>query len=70
MRVTYDADEDILLLILREETPVDAVEEPGGVILSYGADGEPVSVELLNASKRNLVGGGRVSVTLEHAATR
>jgi uncharacterized protein YuzE len=69
MRVTYDAGADILLLVLREDAPVDAVEEPGGVILSYGADGEPVSVELLNASKRNLVTGGRVSVTLEHAAT-
>jgi uncharacterized protein YuzE len=70
MRVTYDAEGDILLLVLREEAPVDAVEEPGGVILSYGADGEPVSVELLNASKRNLVSGGRISVTLEHTATR
>ena len=70
MRVTYDAEGDILLLVLREEAPVDAVEEPGGVILSYGGDGEPVSVELLNASKRNLVSGGRVSVTLEHTATR
>ena len=70
MRVTYDAEGDILLLVLREEAPVDAVEEPGGVILSYGADWEPVSVELLNASKRNLVAEGKVSVTLEHAATR
>ncbi len=70
MRVTYDAEGDILLLVLREEAPIDAVEEPGGVILSYGADGELVSVELLNASKRNLVAGGRVSVTLEHAAIR
>ena len=23
--------------------PVDAIEEPGGVIVSYGEDGEPVS---------------------------
>ena len=70
MRVTYDAEGDILRLVLREEPPADAVEEPGGVILSYGADGEPVSVELLHASKRNLVSGGRVTVTLEHAAAR
>ena len=46
---------------------MDAVEEPGGVILSYGADGEPVSVELLNASARKLIPASGVQVTLEHA---
>jgi len=68
MRVKYDVEADVLLLVLREEPPVDAVEEPGGVILSYGADGEPVSVaELLNASARKLVPASGVQVTLEHA---
>jgi uncharacterized protein YuzE len=67
MRVKYDVEADVLLLILREEPPVDAVEEPGGVILSYGADGEPVSVELLNASARKLISASGVQVTLEHA---
>jgi uncharacterized protein YuzE len=67
MRVSYDAEADILLVVLREEAPVDALEEPGGVVLCYGADGEPVSVELLNASKRSMVTSRGVSVTLEHA---
>ena len=67
MRVKYDVEADVLLLVLREEPPVDAVEEPGGVILSYGADGEPVSVELLNASARKLISASGVQVTLEHA---
>jgi len=67
MRVKYDVEADVLLLVLREEPPVDAVEEPGGVILSYGADGEPVSVEQLNASARKLVPASGVQVTLKHA---
>ncbi len=53
MRVQYDEESDILILILRDEPPVDAIEEPGGIIVSYGDDGEPVSVEFLNANGRN-----------------
>jgi len=36
MRMRYDPQADVLVLILREDPPVDAVEEPGGVIVSYG----------------------------------
>jgi uncharacterized protein YuzE len=64
MRVSYDEESDILMLILRDEAPVDAIEEPGGVIVSYGEDGEPVSVEFLNAALRKLIGSGEVSVQL------
>ncbi|MBU1183176.1 MAG: DUF2283 domain-containing protein [Proteobacteria bacterium] len=48
-----------------EDPPVDAIEEPGGVIVSYGEDKEPVSVEFLNASLRKLIEPGEVSVTLQ-----
>lgn len=65
MRIRYDPEADVLLLILRDDPPVDAVEEPGGVIVSYGEDGEPVSVEFLRASSRRLVQPGEVSVTLQ-----
>lgn len=64
MRIRYDPDADVLLLVLRDEPPEDAVEEPGGVIVSYGEDGEPVSVEFLNASARRLILPGEVSVTI------
>lgn len=70
MKVRYDRDADILLVELRDEAPVDAVEEPGGVIVSYGASGEPVSVEFLNASRRDLVQGGEVSVTVQSGTGR
>jgi uncharacterized protein YuzE len=65
MKIRYDPEADILLVTLREEPPVDAIEEPGGVIVSYGEDKEPVSVEFLNASIRRLVSRGEVSVTIQ-----
>ncbi len=68
MRIHYDPEADVLLLILRDGPPVDAVEEPGGVIVSYGEDGEPVSVEFLHASRRRLIQPGEVSVTLQTGA--
>ena len=58
MRVSYDPEADVLLFLIREDPPVDAVEEPGGVIVSYGEDREPVSIEFLNASARGLVRAG------------
>ena len=65
MKIRYDADADILLFVLREDPPVDAIEEPGGVIVSYGEDKEPVSIEFLNASVRRLIHPREVSVTLQ-----
>ena len=65
MRIRYDPEADVLLLVLREDSPVDAIEEPGGVIVSYGEDKEPVSVEFLNASARRLIRQDEVSVTLQ-----
>jgi uncharacterized protein YuzE len=65
MRIQYDPEADVLLLVLRTDPPVDAIEEPGGVIVSYGDDGEPVSVEFLNASARELTLPGEISVTIQ-----
>ncbi len=65
MRVSYDPEADVLLFLVRDNPPVDAVEEPGGVIVSYGEDREPVSIEFLNASARGLVRAGEVTVTLQ-----
>lgn len=65
MRVSYDAEADVLFVGLRDGSPVDAVEQPGGVVVSYGEDGEPVSVEFLNASKRDLLQGGRLNIQVD-----
>ena len=68
MQIRYDAEADILLVQVRDVPPTDSLEEPGGVIVSYGDDGEPVSVEFLNASRRHLVPGGELSVTMSATA--
>jgi uncharacterized protein YuzE len=65
MKIRYDPDADVLMLALRNNPPVDAIEEPRGVIVSYGEDGEPVSVEFLNASARELTLPGEISVTIQ-----
>ena len=65
MRIKYDSEADILLFVLRDDPPVDAIEESGGVVVSYGEDREPVSVEFLNASVRRLIQAGEISVTLQ-----
>lgn len=65
MKIKYDSDADILIFIIRDVPPNDAIEEPGGVIVSYGSDIEPVSVEFLNASKRKLVKSGELNVSLQ-----
>ena len=65
MRIRYDSEADVLLLKLRDDPPADAVEEPGGVVVSYGVDREPVSVEFLNAAARRLVLPNEVSITIQ-----
>jgi uncharacterized protein YuzE len=65
VKIRYEPDSDVLIMILREDPPVDAIEEPGGVIVSYGEDKEPVSVEFLNASLRKLIQPDEISVTFQ-----
>jgi uncharacterized protein YuzE len=52
MQIRYDPEADVLILILRDLPPIDSIAEPGGMIVSYGEGGEPVAIELLNASKK------------------
>lgn len=64
MIVRYDSDADLLLIKLRDEPPADAVEESGGVVISYDDEGLPVSVEFLNASEHGFVRRQDPRVTL------
>ena len=53
MKATYDRQTDTLTLILKEgATIVESDEDKPGVVLDYDADGNLVSLEVLDASKR------------------
>ncbi|WOD38039.1 DUF2283 domain-containing protein [Nodosilinea sp. E11] len=54
MNVKYDAEADVLIFIMKDIPPYNAISEPGGVIVSYDENDDPVSIEFLNASKRQL----------------
>ena len=53
MKVRYDRKTDTLSLVLRDNvTVVESDEDKPGVILDYDKDGNFVSLEILDASRR------------------
>lgn len=53
MRVCYSAKTDTLSVVLKDNTPVhESNEDKPGVILDYDAQGNLISFEILDASKR------------------
>ena len=53
MKVTYDEKTDSLTVILNEKSSVaESDEDKPGVILDYDKDGNLVSLEVLDASRR------------------
>ncbi len=52
MRVHYDDKTDTLTITLREVPVAESDEDKPGVILDYDGEGNLVSVEVLEASKR------------------
>ncbi|MBI2863831.1 MAG: DUF2283 domain-containing protein [Chloroflexi bacterium] len=52
MKVIYDKDSDTLTIILREAVVEESDEEKQGIILDYDVDGNVVSLEVLDASRR------------------
>ena len=54
MRVVYDRRTDTLTIILNDTSVVESDEDKPGVILDYDADGNIVSMEVLDASERVL----------------
>jgi uncharacterized protein YuzE len=49
--VRYDRETDILTIVLRDESVSESDEVRPGVIVDFGADGNVVGLEILEASK-------------------
>ena len=49
MKVSYDKDEDILMLVLSNKKTDDSYETDSGIV-SVTDDGEPVIIEIFNAT--------------------
>lgn len=64
MKVKYDAEADILIFILLDQSLTNAIAEPGGIIVSYSDTNEPVSIEFLNASQRQLFNPAEMNLTI------
>lgn len=51
MKIKYSKEADILLIGLRDGTPVDSIDLKEGVILHLDNEGLPLEIEILDASK-------------------
>lgn len=54
MKVTYDAEVDILRIVLSDHAVDESDEDKPGIIIDYDAQGNVVSMEILDASKRGM----------------
>jgi uncharacterized protein YuzE len=51
MKIAYSPDADILTIQLREGKPVDSRDIAEGIIIHLSARGQPLEIEILDASK-------------------
>jgi len=52
MKVTYDAHTDTLVIELSNAVVAESAEDKPGIILDYDAEGNLISMEILDASNR------------------
>jgi len=50
-KIKYDADADVLTVILREKGDLSHAEEVGDIVVHFDEDGKPLFMEILRASK-------------------
>ncbi|HEX2279910.1 MAG TPA: DUF2283 domain-containing protein [Candidatus Tectomicrobia bacterium] len=51
MKIVYSPDADILTIQLRDGKPVDSRDITEGIIIHLSAKGQPLEIEILDASK-------------------
>ena len=51
MKITYSPDADVLTIQLRQGKPADSRDIAEGVIVHISAKGQPLEIEILDASK-------------------
>ena len=51
MKIKYSVEADILLIEFKEGTPVDSIDLKEGIILHLDTTGDPIEMEILDASK-------------------
>ena len=51
MKIKYSKEADILMIELRDGSPVDSIDLKEGVILHLDGQGLPLEIEILDASK-------------------
>ncbi len=52
MVIKYDKESDIIYIQFSENKVVESDEDKPGIILDYGANGDIIGIEILNASKK------------------
>jgi uncharacterized protein YuzE len=50
-KIKYDGDADVLTIIVKEKGRLSHAEEVGDIIVHFDADGKPLFMEILKASK-------------------
>jgi uncharacterized protein YuzE len=50
-RLRYDAESDVLLIVVSKSGKLSHAEEMGDIVVHLGEKGEPLFLEVLNASK-------------------
>jgi uncharacterized protein YuzE len=63
MKITYSPDADVLTIQLREGKPADSRDIAEGIIIHLSAKGQPLEIEILDASK--VVQKKEVEISLE-----
>lgn len=51
MKITYSPDADVMIIQLRKGIPTDSKDIGEGVIVHLSAKGQPLEIEILDASK-------------------